>query len=85
MKPIAFIDTEIQPHTGKILDIGSIKSDGNTFHSNSVADFTEFLQGTEYICGHNIFKHDLQYIQHVIREAGVSDCHIIDTLYFGCG
>ena len=60
MKSIAFIDIEIEMNTGKILDIGSVKGDGSSFHSNSIADFVGFLQGTEYICGHNIFKHDLK-------------------------
>ena len=61
MKPIAFIDTEIEPNHGKILDIGSVKGDGNSFHSGSLADFIKFLDGSQYICGHNIFKHDLKY------------------------
>lgn len=29
---IIFIDTEIDPKTKKILDIGSIKDNGSTFH-----------------------------------------------------
>ncbi|MGE4272581.1 MAG: hypothetical protein AB7E31_06875 [Desulfitobacterium sp.] len=54
MKPIAFIDTEIEPKSKKILDMGSVKGDGSTFHSNSMADFTAFLKKSEYLCGHNI-------------------------------
>ena len=46
MKPIAFIDTEIEPNRGKILDIGSVKGDGNSFHSGSIADFIKFLDGS---------------------------------------
>lgn len=82
LKSIAFIDTEIQKHTGKILDIGCIKSDGSTFHANSAADLTRFLNRTEYICGHNIFNHDLKYIHHILDSAGISRSKIIDTLYF---
>jgi len=78
---IAFIDTEIEPKIGKILDIGSIKSDGSSFHSDSIADFIRFLRGSEYICGHNIFNHDLKYIQNALDSAGIDHSHVIDTLH----
>lgn len=81
MKPIAFIDAEIELNRGKILDIGSIKGDGSSFHSGSLADCIKFLDGSQYICGHNIFKHDLQYIQNDLSAAGLNDVHYIDTLY----
>lgn len=81
MKSIAFIDTEIEINTGKILDIGSFKGDSSSFHSNSVSDFARFLQGSEYICGHNIFNHDLKYIQNAINSAGINNPNIIDTLF----
>jgi hypothetical protein len=58
MNSIAFIDTEIEPKSRKILDIGGVKGDGNSFHSNSITDFITFLSGTEFICGHNILNHD---------------------------
>ena len=82
MKSIAFIDTEVEPNSRKILDIGSVKGDGSSFHSNSIADFIKFLDGAEYICGHNIIKHDLKYIQHSINASGINDSNIIDTLFF---
>ena len=81
MKPIAFIDTEIEPKSRKILDIGSVKGNGNSFHSNSIADFIEFLNGTEFICGHNIINHDLLYIQKAVTDAKINVANIIDTLY----
>jgi ATP-dependent DNA helicase RecQ len=81
MNLIAFIDTEIDPNTHKILDIGSVKNDGNSFHSNSISDFIQFLNGTRFICGHNILNHDLQYIQKVITDIGVDSTSIIDTLF----
>jgi hypothetical protein len=37
MNSIAFIDTEIDPKSGKILDIDSVKGDGSIFHKSSVA------------------------------------------------
>lgn len=81
MKTIAFIDTEVEPKTGKILDIGSIKNDGALFHKTSVTEFTAFLNGTQFICGHNIFNHDLKYIGKALNEAGITSANIIDTLF----
>ena len=81
MKVITFIDTEIEPNSGKILDLGSIKIDGSTFHSNSVYEFIKFLKDSQYICGHNIINHDLKYIQKHIIQAGNTDIYFIDTLY----
>lgn len=81
MNSIAFIDTEIEPKSRKILDIGSVKSDGNSFHSNSIPDLTKFLNGTDFICGHNILNHDLQYIQKAVNDAGIISVNVIDTLF----
>ncbi|MDR2235302.1 MAG: RecQ family ATP-dependent DNA helicase [Chryseobacterium sp.] len=80
-RSIAFIDTEIEPKNLKILDIGGIKNDGNIFHKNSVTDFIRFLSNTEFICGHNIFNHDMVYIGKAAADAGVHPENVIDTLY----
>ena len=81
MSSIAFIDTEIDPRSRKILDIGSIKDNGSSFHSGSADGFIEFLRGTQFICGHNIINHDIKYIQDAVRKAGINPINIIDTLY----
>lgn len=81
MNSIAFIDTEIEPKSHKILDIGSVKDNGSSFHSTSVADFIAFLKGTAFICGHNIFNHDLKYIQKAVNDAGLNPSNAIDTLF----
>jgi ATP-dependent DNA helicase RecQ len=81
MNSIVFVDTEIEPKSRKILDIGSVKDNGSSFHSSSVADFIVFLKGTQFICGHNIFNHDLKYIQNVVNDAGINPATIIDTLF----
>ncbi len=81
MNSIAFVDTEIEQKSRKILDIGSVKENGSSFHSNSVAAFINFLKGTQFICGHNIFNHDLKYIQKAVNDAGINPSNIIDTLY----
>ncbi|MCW4468319.1 RecQ family ATP-dependent DNA helicase [Flavobacterium sp. MFBS3-15] len=80
-RSIIFIDTEIEPNKGKILDIGATKGDGNHFHKASLTDFTQFLKGNEYVCGHNILSHDIKYIGNAINDAGVNPLNIIDTLY----
>ena len=82
MKSIIFIDIEVNHNDGKILDIGCIKSDGSTFHANSISGFIDFLKGTKFICGHNILNHDLKYIQQNLITAGISQSNIIDTLFF---
>jgi len=81
MNSIAFIDTEIEPKSGKILDIGSIKGDGSIFHKSSVAEFILFLKGTQFICGHNVFDHDIKYIGKALDDAGINPVNIIDTLF----
>ncbi|MGB3924541.1 MAG: RecQ family ATP-dependent DNA helicase, partial [Bacteroidales bacterium] len=81
MDQISFIDTEVDPKTLKILDIGSIRSDGGTFHKNSVAEFIGFLDGTKFVCGHNILRHDIKYIGKALAEAGIDPLNIIDTLF----
>lgn len=81
MNSIVFVDTEIEPKSGKILDIGCIKGSGETFHSASVKHFTDFLRGMDYICGHNILQHDLRYVQGAIDAAYNGNFKYIDTLY----
>ncbi len=79
MPPIAFIDTEIDPKSRKILDIGAVKDDGSLFHQPSVGDFARFVHGVEFVCGHNILNHDIKYIGKTLVEAGVKA--VVDTLY----
>src|SRR5690606_37032972 len=81
MNAIAFIDTEVEPKSGKILDIGSVKNNGASFHKPSVAEFVHFLQDTQFVCGHNILNHDIKYIGKTLREAGINPVNAIDTLF----
>jgi ATP-dependent DNA helicase RecQ len=66
---ITFIDTEIEPMKGKILDIGAIKENGSQFHKASLGDFAQFLEGDDYVCGHNILNHDIKYVGKAIYDA----------------
>ncbi len=81
MRQIVFFDTEVNPTSGKVLDIGCIKDDGSKFHSSSISDFTTFIRDAPFICGHNIFNHDLRYIRDAIETAGIPVSGMIDTLY----
>lgn len=78
---LAFIDTEIDPKSNRILDIGSIKDDGNSFHHPSVESFTQFIKGSRFVCGHNIINHDILYIGKAINLAGINVDSVIDTLF----
>jgi ATP-dependent DNA helicase RecQ len=80
MNSIAFVDTEIEPQSQKILDIGCIKGDGSFFHKTSVTEFVQFLRGTQFICGHNFLFHDIKYIGNALNDAEVNSSNIIDTL-----
>ncbi|HMQ07412.1 MAG TPA: RecQ family ATP-dependent DNA helicase [Saprospiraceae bacterium] len=82
MNSIAFIDTEIDRKSKTILDIGSIKSDGSQFRKTSIFEFIHFIKGSQFICGHNIFNHDIKYIGNALQDAGINSLNIIDTLYF---
>lgn len=80
MYSIVFIDAEIDPESGKILDIGGIRENGDTFHSSSLEKFIKFTGKTKYICGHNIISHDLKYLEKSFRESGKRNIKVIDTL-----
>lgn len=81
MNSIAFIDTEIDPRSHKIIDIGGIKNNESSFHSGSLDSFIDFIKGTQFICGHNIINHDIKYIREAVNESGINPTNIIDTLF----
>jgi len=82
MSFLAVVDTEIDPGSGRIQDIGSVKSDGSTFHKASIVEFKQFLYGVQWVCGHNLFNHDLKYIGAALNSCGLDSSKCIDTLYF---
>ena len=77
--PIAFIDTEIEPKSRQILDIGGVRSDGCEFHKISFSEFVSFLSVTQFVCGHNILNHDIKYIGSALQDAGINPADVIDT------
>lgn len=80
MNNLVFIDTEIDPKSKKILDIGGITEQEELFHSNSGIDFIPFVQDKNYICGHNIIKHDIPHLEKSLGPVFTKH-ELIDTLY----
>ena len=74
---VCFLDIEVDPQSGKLLDFGAIKADGSTFHGTNIHQFKTFVEGTLIVCGHNILGHDLPHL----RQKGLEFTHVIDTLY----
>lgn len=78
-KSVVFFDTEVSIQDKKVHDIGAVRTDNAVFHGASVKDFCAFLQGADFICGHNIVHHDLNYLQGA--EGNTIKTPAIDTLY----
>lgn len=81
MRTVSFFDLEIDPNKNSILDIGCVRWDDSTFHESSVQKFTEFIKDSDFIAGHNVFKHDLKYIHQYLGAATFGSLKTIDTLY----
>ena len=78
MRPIVFFDSEIDPESGTILDIGAADIEGKQFHSARIADFSAFMSKYDYIGGHNILACDLVYLAAAITQE--KPVHFVDTL-----
>ena len=76
MNNIVYFDLEVSKN-GKILDIGAVNQDGDTFHSSVLGAFMEFISSADYLCGHNIISHDICYLKPYLRKS----YKLIDTLY----
>ena len=81
MGTVSFFDLEIDPTKNLILDVGCIRWDGTAFHETSVHKFIEFIKDSDFIVGHNIFKHDLRYLHQYLGETTFGLLKTIDTLY----
>ncbi|MDD4730091.1 MAG: DEAD/DEAH box helicase, partial [Dysgonamonadaceae bacterium] len=80
MNNIVFIDTEVDVKSKKLLDVGGTTGNGLNLHSNSISELLSFINQKEYICGHNIIKHDIPYIEKAANRS-ISNVKTIDTLY----
>jgi len=80
VQSLVFIDSEINPETSEILDLGAITDSKATFHENSLSKFHKFIENANFICGHNILKHDLKYLEE--NGCKIKDKFFIDTLFW---
>lgn len=76
-KNIVFIDAEISIADKRIVDLGAIKINQEQFHSNQINAFVDFVSDCKYVCGHNIIRHDLKYLEKYLN----SPIKAIDTLF----
>ena len=85
MRAVTFIDAEVVPETGKIVDFGAVRSSGENMHDASLEAIRGFLRETDFLCGHNIIDHDMKYLNKNIgqfRCAGVIDTLHLSALLF---
>jgi ATP-dependent DNA helicase RecQ len=81
MRTVSFFDLETDPDKNLILDIGCIRWDDATFHDNSVVKFVDFVKNSDFIAGHNIFRHDLTHLHKYLGATTFGSSNAIDTLY----
>ena len=67
---ILFFDTEVASESKKLRDIGAVTDDGAVLHTRKRKEFAELATGFDFLCGHNIFEHDLKYVSRHLRRAG---------------
>ena len=77
MVNIVFLDIEVSMSSGRVADLGAIDSLERTIHTASPGDFLNFVKDAEYVGGHNLLNHDLQYLK--LME--LDKKKVIDTLY----
>ena len=82
MPVIAYIDAEVEPKHGKVLDIGIVRSDGPEYHGHSAKEFGRILSGADYVCGHNAVNHDMKYLEKEFPFMSGMEGKVIDTLYW---
>lgn len=78
MERIVFVDTEVG-NNGKVLDYGAAKSENDGLHTGLSDKFTEFISGNRFVCGHNIFRHDIKFIENEFGKSGIE--FVVDTLF----
>ena len=72
----AVVDVEVGSNNA-VYDIGALRFDAAVFHRNSKKDLLHFLDGIDYVCGHNIIHHDAKYL----FGNSQPDFSLVDTLY----
>ena len=73
----AIVDVEVGVGDHRIHDIGALRWDGRVYHGCSKTELMDFLQGVDFVCGHNIIHHDVHYLW----AEGECPFSLVDTLY----
>ena len=73
----AIVDCEVGMKDKRVHDIGALRGDGMTFHSADKHALKLFLEGVDYLCGHNIIHHDAKYL----FGEDTGKWTLVDTLY----
>ncbi len=73
----ALIDVEVGIRDHKVHDIGALRYDDAIFHQSSPDTLATFLQGIDYLCGHNIIHHDAKFLFGETLQTWL----LVDTLY----
>ena len=73
----AIVDCEVSMKDKRVHDIGALRWDGATFHSADKHAMKLFLDGVDFVCGHNIIHHDAKYL----FGEGNRRWALVDTLY----
>ena len=79
MKNLVLIDCEVGVDDHKIHDVGAVRPGGAVLHTADPSQLAPFLEGAEFLCGHNIVHHDLVYLAPHLGQAAALP--VIDTLY----
>ena len=75
---MAFIDTEVSSDGRKVYDFGAFIDTEEKLHTASKDEFAKFIRNAEYLCGHNILHHDLNFLSDI---SGINRKKVIDTLF----
>ena len=78
MGRIVFFDTEVTADGGRIVDFGAVDEKGERIHTGRMDLFMAFIKEASFLCGHNIIKHDLRFIER--HDKSVMAIPAIDTL-----
>ncbi len=79
MGEIIFFDTEVSLDSKEIKDYGATSDKGRQLHTGNSHEFFRFIRGASYLCGHNVFAHDLQYLKRL--DPTIVNVPLIDTLH----
>ncbi|WP_370391079.1 RecQ family ATP-dependent DNA helicase [uncultured Winogradskyella sp.] len=78
MQNILFLDIETNPKS-KSIDYGAIYK-GQELHERNTLRLEKWIKEAQYICGHNILKHDIPELKKKLGDTPFENKKYIDTL-----